>query len=110
MKTKAIILSLLCAGFLSSCAVTVPYTVTNNNIGKKTGVSSTIALGSGLGPLAVHYMPKAPGLMYQGLVLNPSFGIVDAARNGKISKIGSVDLKISNYVLWTKLEWVVTGE
>lgn len=110
MKLKLVLIAGVCAAFLSSCAVTLPYQVTNNDLGTKKGVSSTVTLFSGLGVRAKHYSPAIENRIYLGLTLNKDFGIINAAQNGKISKIGAVDLKITNYVLFTKLEWVVSGQ
>jgi hypothetical protein len=43
-------------------------------------------------------------------MLNKNFGIVEAAKNGKISKIGAVDIKTTSYVFFVKKEFIVSGE
>ena len=48
--------------------------------------------------------------MFNGIMLNKEFGIVDAAKNGKITKIGAIDLKVTNYVFFVKKEFIVSGE
>ena len=110
MKIKSIFIAFVCAAMLSSCAVTVPSKVTNNPIGTKRGVSTTISIGSGLGRFAKRPMPVTANTIYQGLIFNKNFGIIEAAQKGKISKIGAVDLKITSYVFFTKLEYIVSGE
>lgn len=110
MKIKSIFLAFVCAAILSSCAVTVPCKVTNNPIGTKKGVSKTVTLASGLGIYAKQPQPMIANTVYQGLVFNKNFGIMEAVKNGKINKIGCVDLKITNYIFFTKLEYIVSGE
>lgn len=101
MKLKAIFILFCSVTLLSSCALTLPYAVTNNTIGTKTGVSSTISIFG-------RPSPATPG--YHGLIFNRNFGVVEAAKNGKINKVGSVDLKVTTYVLFNKQEFIVTGE
>jgi len=110
MKMKNIFLAFAVAALLSSCAVTVPSKVTNNPIGTKKGVSSSWVIGSGLGIYAKQPMPMIANTVYLGIPLNRNIGIVEAAKNGKISKIGCVDVKITNYILMTKFEYIVSGE
>jgi hypothetical protein len=43
-------------------------------------------------------------------MLNKNFGIVEAAENGGIEKIGAVDYKITSYVFFVKKEFIVAGE
>ncbi|MGV3631955.1 MAG: TRL domain-containing protein [Bacteroidota bacterium] len=96
---KIIILSSL-AGFLASCAMTVPYTVTNNSLGDKIGTSKTVCLFSGRGR----------SKNFHGIMLNKNFGIVEAAKNGGITKIGAVDMKITKNPFFVKKEFIVAGE
>lgn len=97
---KIIILSSL-AGFLASCAMTTPYTVTSNDLGTKIGTSKTVCLFS---------YPKRMSRDYHGIMLNKNFGIVDAAKNGGITRIGAVDMKITRYGIFVKKEFIVAGE
>lgn len=99
---KNLIILCCAVALLSSCAITTPYAVTNNKVGVKTGVSSTISFFGK--PL------MGSPTVYHGIILNKNFGVVEAAKNGKISKIGSVDLKTTSYVLFSKQEYIVTGE
>jgi hypothetical protein len=110
MKIKNLILATASAALLSSCALTVPFTVTNNEVGSKTGTSTTISLFSGAGKRASALAPQVGYRFYHGIMLNKNFGIVEAAQNGKISKIGVVDYKITSYVFFTKEEFIVSGE
>lgn len=77
--------------FLGSCAVSYPYMVTNNPRGSKVGESSyKIILG---------YAP-----------LKADAGAIAAARNGKISKISTVDVQVKGGLFVTTVKTVVTGE
>ena len=95
---------------LSSCSATLPGIVTNNPVGKKTGVSSTACIFSGVGLRASNYGFIGVNSSYLGIIFNGDFGIVDAAKNGKISKIATVDVKVTQYFLFSKIEYIVTGE
>ncbi len=96
---KIIILSSL-AGFLVSCAMTTPYAVTNNSIGTKVGTSKTICL----------FSLRGSDKNYHGIMLNKNFGIVEAAKNGGITKIGAVDMKVTKNPFFVKKEFIVAGE
>lgn len=76
----------------SSCTITQPYAVTDHPIGSKTGVSKTnVILGV--------------------IQMNKDYGVADAAKQGKIKgPISTVDLKISNYILFSTKELIVTGD
>jgi hypothetical protein len=99
--TKSIIGVGLVSIILTSCAVTTPMAVTNNSIGSKVGVSTTICIGGA---------PGSARVQYHGIMLNQNFGIVEAAKNGKISKIGAIDVKTTNYIFFQKKEMIVAGE
>jgi len=93
MKKLRTILAAACAGILlSSCAITVPYAVTEHPIGSKKGVSkTTVILGT--------------------IQLNGDYSVADAAKKGKITgPISTVDRKVTNYILFSKQELIVTGE
>lgn len=96
---KKIILFSAIAALITSCQITRPYTATNNPIGSKTGVSKTTYLGASFGDNLAN-----------GIIFNGKFGVIDAARNGKITKVATVDVKTTNYVLFRKAEIIVTGE
>jgi|TARA_B100001175_G_C19196310_1_gene489160 hypothetical protein len=88
------------SGLLASCSVTTPVTATNNRIGAKVGVATATCLfGSPL-----------PGSLSSGLVLGGPYTIADAAKNGGITKIATVDVKKQNFLLFTKNSIIVTGE
>ncbi len=110
MKIKNLVLAISGAFLFASCAVTTPYIVTNNPIGKKTGISTTICLFSGAAQQAQSLAPYTSRVQYQGIMLNKEFGIIEAAKKGGISKIGAVDIKVTSYVFFTKKEFIVSGE
>jgi len=98
---KKYIIGALTVGLMASCSLTRPYAVTNNPLGSKKGVSTTgIILGGSQGE------ELAVGLF----VTNKDFGVIEAAKKGKITKIGAVDVKTTNYIFFTKVEVIVTGE
>jgi hypothetical protein len=101
MKIKNIIGVSLVSLIFTSCAVTSPMSVTNNLVGSKIGVSKTICLGGA---------PGSGKTQYHGIILNNNFGIVEAAKNGKISKIGAIDVKVTNYIFFQMKEMIVSGE
>lgn len=82
--------------FLSSCAVSGPRTsptalVTTNDVGSKEGVAQrTIWLGIWLG--------------------TSDLSIAKAAKEGKITKVATVDTEIKSAFLRTTYRTVVTGE
>lgn len=100
MKNLKKILSVAClTAIISSCTTIYPVTATNNSLGGKTGTSQTGILGhAGYGDLGT------------GLVLNGDYGVIEAAENGNIEHVGSVDLKVTNYYIFTKAEIIVSGE
>lgn len=99
---KTIIGSVLAIA-LTSCSVTMPYAVTNNPVGGKKGVSKTTVIFGSSGAWG--------GSIQQGLITtNKKFGVIEAAKKGGIERIGSVDVKSTNFVFFTKVEVIVTGE
>jgi hypothetical protein len=103
---------LIAAGFLASCSTTHPLTATGNPIGDKVGTSSNGCLG-----YTPSTLPSASaageGFVYisGGLCFNNNdYGVIDAAKNGGIDKVATVDLKVTNFILFHKYELIVTGE
>lgn len=91
------------AMFAASCSVTHPYQVTNSPIGTKKGKSSTNVI-FGLGVSApIRYSSS-------GIRFNKNYGIIEAAKKGKITRIGSVDLQYTSYFFFGKYTLIVTGE
>ncbi len=103
MKTKSLIVIAFVAMLAASCSVTHPYQVTNNPIGKKKGKSSTtVIFGWGV-RTPIQYSST-------GIRFNRNYGIMEAAKKGKITRIGSVDLQYTSYFLFGKYTLIVTGE
>lgn len=101
MKTiKKLTLVGLAGLFLSACTTILPVTATNNPIGSKTGTSKTSILFGG-----------ANGAnLGAGLVFNKDYGVIDAAKNGSIERVATVDIKVTDYIIFKKAEIIVTGE
>lgn len=97
---KTIITGIVAVALVSSCALTRPYAVTNNTVGERTGVSKTTIIFGASGGTTLS----------TGIVTNKDFGVIEAAKKGKISKVGSVDVKTTNYLFFQKVEVIVTGE
>lgn len=92
---------------VSSCTTTEPLTATNNEIGDKTGsVANTCIFGT--------TQVGAPGggrVTSAGVCLNnDEYFISEAASRANIKEIGAVDLRTTNFLLWTKFELVVHGK
>jgi hypothetical protein len=96
---KKYILGTLVIGLMASCTITRPYAVTNNPIGSKRGVSKTSTFISYPSELAAGVF-----------VSNKNFGVIEAAKKGKINKVATVDVKKTNYLFFQKVEVIVTGE
>jgi uncharacterized protein YjdB len=105
MKNIQIVIAALCVAVLSSCSVTMPYAVTNNTIGDKVGKSETTII---FGTAIASGSSKTLGLGV--MVTNKNYGIVEAIKDGDISSVATVDLKVTNFLLWQKVEVIVTGE
>lgn len=120
MRLLNITLMCAAAAFLASCSVSVPVTVTNNSMGTKTGVATNNCLSAPVPPetynAAAQYGVINSGYgnvkaVSGGWCFNDKkYSIADAAANGGISKVATVDLKITNYVFFFKYELIVTGE
>ncbi len=94
---KKILASLTVGLVLASCATISPVTATNNTVNAKEGTVETVCV-FGIGGIS------------SGIVLNKDYSVATAAKNGGITKIGSVDLKVQNFVFFTKNTLIVTGE
>lgn len=77
---------------LSSCSTSmiVPVAVTDNPVGTKKGVAKATAIF--------------------GICTNCDVGAAKAAKNGKITKIATVDFKVKASFFKTTYETIVTGE
>lgn len=76
---------------LTSCAISAPLMVTSNSVGSKTGEASYKVV-FGIAPL------------------NADAGAIKAAKNGKITKIATVDQTVKGGLFSQTVTTVVTGE
>lgn len=89
---------------LASCSITKPLTVTNNSL-EKTGSSKNTCLFSS------KPVPSGTGyVISSGICLNKKYGIVQAVEKAGITKVGAVDIKITNFGLFRNYELIVAGE
>lgn len=91
-RIQTIAASLAVLAMLSGCALTLPVNATSNTVGSKVGRA------------------KATG--YLGvLFFNQDASIQKAAKNGKITKISTVDIRSTNILnIVVTYETIVTGE
>ena len=90
-KVKMVITLGLVSLFLTGCAITLPVAATSNAVGSKVGTST-----------ATVYMGR--------LMFDADASIRTAAANGGITKISTVDIKISSlFNIITTYECIVTG-
>lgn len=89
---RNIVLAGAATAMLASCSLTLPVAATSNPVGSKVGT----ATASGFF-----------GMLFFGA----DASIQSAAKNGNISKISTVDLKMNNVLnILTSYETIVTGE
>lgn len=100
IKSIAVILSIT---IFASCSTTLPYEVTNNPIGTKVGKSSTATIFGWEG--GWFNRPSSTGWRF-----NKNYSIYDAAKKGGITRVATVDLKTTSFILYRKYELIVTGE
>ena len=86
----------------SNCTTTIPIAATNNSIGNKKGVSRTAVI---LGAVNTNN-----NLVTGLIVSNSEFGVIEAVEKGNIQTISTVDMKISNYVVFKRVELIVNGQ
>jgi hypothetical protein len=93
MKKMLTALSAIAMVALTSCSVTMPVAISSNPVGNKVGSAKTVAI---------------VGLFFDG----GDASIQTAAKNGKISKISTVDFKQTHYLgmLYSEYETIITGE
>ena len=91
---KKVFLSISAALLIMSCSVTVPVAATSNEVGSKVGIAKTNQI------LSFFYFDGGDA------------SIATAAKNGKISKISTVDFrhKIKLFGLVHSYETLITGE
>ncbi len=91
-KLKTILAASTIALLMASCSTTSPSMITQNSVGTKVGRSTgTVFL--------------------RVLAFGADWSLQTAAKNGGISKIATVDTKVTNVfgIIWT-FETIVTGE
>lgn len=93
MKKLFGLVALTATLLLASCTSVMPLAATSNTLGSKVGEASTTMI-FGVIPMSTE----------------ADIGIQKAAQNGGISKISTVDQKVKNYVLWSEVTTVVTGD
>ncbi len=89
---KKIFLLLSIVIILSACSYNRPVCATEHPVGSKTGKFTQIAM--------FRYMPSE----------TDAVAIQEAAKNGGITKISTVDYIVTYYLFTTKYETIVTGE
>ena len=109
MKRIYYLFAIIFVAYLAtSCSITHPLTATNNPIGDKRGTASNTCLFGGMLSLPANGNMK---LTSMGLCFNtPRYSIFDAAEDGDISKVATVDLKVKDFILWQEYTLIVTGE
>ncbi len=83
---KKIITFISCVALFSSCTISHTITCTNNPVGSKTGIAKTKIIG------------------------NQDISYATACKNGNISKVGTTEIKTTNYLLFFQTKITVTGE
>ena len=92
MKKTLMAVSVIGMISLTSCSLTTPVAISSNPVGNKVGSAKTTGF----------FM-----LFFDG----GDASIQTAAKNGKISKIATVDFKQTNYLnIVTEFETIITGE
>ena len=91
-KIKIIFLISAVSMFITSCSITMPVSATSNPVGSKVG--------------------KAKASGFFGMIyIDADASIQQAAKNGGITKISTVDMKKTNFLgIFTGYECIVTGE
>lgn len=91
-KIKVIFLITAVLMFITSCSITLPISATSNPVGSKIGTA------------------KASGF-FGMIYMDADASIKQAAKNGGITKISTVDMKKTNFLgIFTGYECIVTGE
>jgi hypothetical protein len=119
-RLYAILSVILVSGMLMSCSTTTPLTATSNPVGDKKGTSSTTCFFSLLTSVTYESQQELQPNTLRGQRGTPTswgvcfglkdYGIHEAATNGNIDKVATVDLRQTNYLLWRQYELVVGGK
>ncbi|MFB6306229.1 MAG: hypothetical protein ABEH43_04455 [Flavobacteriales bacterium] len=113
---KTIKISIMAIGLMflmSSCMNTKPLFVTDNEVGGRVGTSSNTCLFTmpAYGSYSTQVANSSLKVTSAGLCFNSEeYGIADAADDGNINKVATVDLKVKNYLLFTVYELKVAGK
>ncbi|MGP1588075.1 MAG: TRL domain-containing protein [Treponemataceae bacterium] len=91
MKKAIFIVLALTVVLFASCVSTWPITSTGSNLGSKVGQATTTVIF---------------GLPLQ----NSDCSIASAAKNGGITKVSTVDVKLTNYFVFCKITTTVRGD
>lgn len=90
-KLKVLAIALIGGIIATSCTMTKPVNATSNPVGSKVGESG--------------------GNVWFGIFYtNVDASIHSAAKNGKISKISTVDFRFKNNIIFQRYTCIVTGE
>lgn len=85
---------------LASCTAIRPYAVTNNAIGDGVGVSkTTLIFGTSTGTQLEQAIFST----------NKNFGVIEAARNGNLTSVATVDVETTTFWILTRVRVIVTG-
>lgn len=107
MKLINYIPMIAAAALFSSCSITLPVTATNNPNAGKVGVATNNCLFMAPPKIGgTGFFPVSGGFCFN----DKKYGIAEAARNGGINKVATVDLKVTDYIIFSKYELIVTGE
>ena len=91
MKKVSLLIGATLLAFLASCSTTMPVAATSNPVGSKMGESTTLFL-------------------FGALPLGGSSGIYDAAKNGGISRISTVDIRYTPLFIFANVTTLVSGD
>ena len=86
---KLLVFGLVLAASTNACTFYQRHETTGAPVGNKVGVSKTTSV---LG------------------IINGSYGIGDAAKNGGIEKVATIDVKATSYIFAVTYKTTVTGE
>jgi len=108
MKLRNYIPLLAIGALLSSCSITMPVTAPDNaNAGKVGTATNNCVSYAQVGRLFNgDLIPISGGWCFN----DKKYGIAEAARDGGINKVATVDLKVTSYIFFYKYELIVTGE
>ncbi|MDR0601324.1 MAG: TRL-like family protein [Treponema sp.] len=90
MKKILFLTVLVVALVLVGCASTSPWGVTDNSVGSKIG--------------------EATQTTWFWVFTTGDAGIITAAQNGGVQKIGAVDIRLENYIIFNTTTTVVAGD